>query len=494
MENFFTTNSYVFNVTVAIIILLFGLWLAAFIAKKFESLFYKTKFFSFLEHRITSDEESKSRLVISFFIKFVYYILIIFVIIAVAERLGFTQFTTPLIDFLTPIFSFIPNIFGGILLLLAAVIIAKFGKYFSELFFKKIKLDDKIKVADGSVPLSHILAEIISLIIFLIILPGVLISLKLDGILTPITDMTNKFLSYIPNIIAAILILIVGWFIASKLREIIKAILDSFKLDEKITIDGNTIFEGKLSTILSSIIYVLILIPVITASLGYLGLEYITTPIINMLNILFEYVPNLVGVALILCLAFYFGKILENIITNILIGLKLDTYIEKTGMKTSDNTYSKLLGKFVKILIVYLAIIQCIEVLNFTSLEELALSLTFLLGQILLGVIIIGIGVFVATFTSNFIMKTAISNKKTIALIAKIAIIIFIGAMGLRQMGIANEIINLAFGFTVGAIAVAFAIAFGVGGRDIAREKLENLKNSCKNNEKENEDTDSNSK
>ena len=57
--------------------------------------------------------------------------------------------------------------------------------------------------------------------------------------------------------------------------------------------------------------------------------------------------------------------------------------------------------------------------------------------------------------------------------IAKIAILIFVGAMGLRQMGIANEIINMAFGFTLGAIAVALAIAFGIGGRDMAAKKLE---------------------
>jgi hypothetical protein len=40
-------------------------------------------------------------------------------------------------------------------------------------------------------------------------------------------------------------------------------------------------------------------------------------------------------------------------------------------------------------------------------------------------------------------------------------------------MGLANEIINLAFGLILGAIAVAIAVAFGIGGRDIAARKLE---------------------
>ncbi|MEG0135300.1 MAG: mechanosensitive ion channel [Cetobacterium sp.] len=481
MEHLFTlwSNNYIFNIIIALVIIILGLWFASYVAKKIESLFSKTKIFGFLEDKIIGGEDSRNRFILGFFIKFIYYIIVIFVIIAAAERLGFSQFTTPLVDFLTPIFSFIPNVFGGILLLIVAVITAKFAKYFSEEFLKKLKVDDKIKVSDNSAPISHIIGEIVYLIVFILLLPGILVSLKLNGILTPITDMTNKFLSYIPNIIASGLILLVGWFIASKLRNIIKGILDSFNLDNKIVVDGKSIFQGKLSSIISTIIYILILIPVITASLGYLGLQYITLPIINMLDILFQYIPNLVGVAIVITLAFYFGKLFESVVTNILIGLKFDSYIEKTGIKVSENNYSKLAGKAVKIIVVYFAIIQSIEILSFGTLSTLSLNLTLLLGQILLGVIIIGVGVFLAKFASNFILNTEMANKKSIAVIAKVAIIIFVGAMGLRQMGIANEIINLAFGFTVGALAVAFAVAFGIGGKDLAKEKLENLKKCC---------------
>jgi hypothetical protein len=45
--------------------------------------------------------------------------------------------------------------------------------------------------------------------------------------------------------------------------------------------------------------------------------------------------------------------------------------------------------------------------------------------------------------------------------------------MALRQMGVANEIINLAFGLLLGAIAVAAALAFGLGGREVAGRELQ---------------------
>ena len=56
--------------------------------------------------------------------------------------------------------------------------------------------------------------------------------------------------------------------------------------------------------------------------------------------------------------------------------------------------------------------------------------------------------------------------------IARLAIIAFVGAMALIQMGIGTEIVSLAFGLLLGAIAIAVAISFGLGGRDVASEQL----------------------
>ena len=41
--------------------------------------------------------------------------------------------------------------------------------------------------------------------------------------------------------------------------------------------------------------------------------------------------------------------------------------------------------------------------------------------------------------------------------------------MGLKAMGLADNIVNMAFGFTLGSAAVAAALAFGLGGRDAAK-------------------------
>lgn len=479
-------NNVTLNIIASIIILLVGLAFASIVVSKLEHLLNKTKLFSNLEHEITGKEGGASTSAIKILLKFIYYIFIIFIIGIIMEKLGFSRLVNPILNLLDPIFSYIPNVLGGIILLIIAIVLAKLSQKFSEIFFRKIKVDEKFHTEKNGISLSRVFSEIISLVVFILILPGVLAALKLDKILIPITDMLTKFLNYIPSLIAAALILIVGWFIAYKLRDIIRGVLDSFKLDEKLSVDGKVLFEGKLSSVIANIIYVLVLIPVFSASLNYLGLDIIIYPVISMLNILFSYIPNLVGVALILVISLYFGRIIENIIANLLIGLKFDLYLEKAGLKTIENNYAKLVGKFSKILIIYFAIIQSIEILNFGSLQDLSLKLTVLLGDILLGVIIIAIGIVIANYVAKLIKNTSLVNKEQIAVLAKVVIIIFVGAMGLRQMGVANDIINLAFGFTIGALAVAFAIAFGIGGKDLAKEKLQKL-NCCKKDENKEE-------
>ena len=52
--------------------------------------------------------------------------------------------------------------------------------------------------------------------------------------------------------------------------------------------------------------------------------------------------------------------------------------------------------------------------------------------------------------------------------------------MGLQQMGVATDIVNLAFGLLLGAISVAIAIAFGLGGRDLAAEQMREWLNAFK--------------
>ena len=118
---------------------------------------------------------------------------------------------------------------------------------------------------------------------------------------------------------------------------------------------------------------------------------------------------------------------------------------------------------------------EAAELLGFQLFASLVNDFTLLAGQILLGLVIFGTGLLLANWASRAIREGGLSQAGLLGTAAQVAIIALAGAMALRQMGFANEIINLAFGLTLGALAVALAIAFGLGGRKTAGREIENM-------------------
>jgi hypothetical protein len=102
---------------------------------------------------------------------------------------------------------------------------------------------------------------------------------------------------------------------------------------------------------------------------------------------------------------------------------------------------------------------------------------------VILGLIIFAFGLYLANLAASTIQATAAAQSDFLAWAARIGILVLAGAMALRQMGLANEIVNLAFALVLGAIAVAAALAFGLGGRDIAARQLEDWMASIKSKE-----------
>ena len=95
-------------------------------------------------------------------------------------------------------------------------------------------------------------------------------------------------------------------------------------------------------------------------------------------------------------------------------------------------------------------------------------------SQIILGAVILTIGFWLAGIIAGVVERSE-QGSKFLANIVRVLIMGLVLAMGLKAMGIADSIVNLAFGLTLGAVAVAFALAFGLGGRDAAARLLKRI-------------------
>ncbi|MGB7520629.1 MAG: hypothetical protein WA896_13450, partial [Spirulinaceae cyanobacterium] len=122
--------------------------------------------------------------------------------------------------------------------------------------------------------------------------------------------------------------------------------------------------------------------------------------------------------------------------------------------------------------IMLVATLTAVDILNIPALTNLVGAIVLIAGQVLTGIVIFAIGLFLANLAFNLITSSGSRQSRILAQTARIAIIALVSAMALQQMGIASSIVNLAFGLLLGAIAIAIALAFGLGSRDIAAEQV----------------------
>ena len=146
----------------------------------------------------------------------------------------------------------------------------------------------------------------------------------------------------------------------------------------------------------------------------------------------------------------------------------------------SERTPSEVVGYLVLIVIMIFSAVEAANLLGFEILAVILARLLRYAGQVAVAVVVFGLGIYFANLARNVILATGGPQNNFLAQAARLAIIIFSGALALRQTGVAEDIVNLAFGLLLGAIAVAVAIAFGLGGREIAARELERMVQSVK--------------
>jgi hypothetical protein len=234
---------------------------------------------------------------------------------------------------------------------------------------------------------------------------------------------------------------------------------------------------ASLSKLVGLIVYILILIPVLVAALNALGLDAITQPASSMLNMILEAMPAIFAASMVVVIAYIVGKIVAGFITELLTGIGFNNILARLGIgkevAEGKRTPSEIAGFLLITAIMLFAVFEASNLLGFEALSNLMAELTVLGGHILLGLVIFSIGLYLANLASKAIQSSASAQASLVSIVARVAILVLAGSIAIRYMGLANEIVNLAFGLILGAIAIAVAIAFGIGGREVAARKLE---------------------
>jgi hypothetical protein len=527
----------------AIAILIIGWIVAAVVAAVVRGLLQRTKLDNRLAGVVGGPRAEANVNVEKWISAIVFWVIFIIAVVAFLDALNLTTVSQPLNNFLNQIFAFLPKLGSAAILIGVAWLLATLAKTIVTRIAQSFGLDERLNQATppdtvssattvppppppGTLPppppvdtsvsprptatppassqflLSETLGNALYWFVFLFFLPLILGVLDLEGPLAPVQNLLNNFLAALPRIVEAIVIGLVGWFIARIVRGIVTNLLVAAGADRLGTRLGLRPTPGglSLSGLVGTIVYVLILIPTAIAALEALDIAAISVPATSMLNQILNALPQIFTAALILVVAYIIGQFVADIITDILTSVGFnnifswlgfppsarpvqpvvpptETVIQQPGQvpqlaPTRARTPSEIVGIIALVGIMLFAVVAATNILNIPALTAIVSGLLLVFGRVLVGLLVFAVGLYLANLAFSLITSSGGRQARILGQTARIAVLALATAMALQQMGIASNIVNLAFGLLLGAIAVAIALAFGLGGRDIAAQQI----------------------
>lgn len=383
-----------------------------------------------------------------------------------------------------PLVSALPGVVRMIVLLIIAFVLAGLLRKLTLAGLNKIQFAQKLqkwgvlKPEDNGQAIIKNLGQLVYFLVILFFLPSILSGLNISSTVDPISSMFQKFFAFIPNLIAAGLILFVGTFFCNFIKGLLKAFLERLEIDKwytKVTGQEKLPFDTKqLITVLATVVYVLIFIPILTLALETLGITSISQPIVTILNQVIGFLPNILVALVLVALGSFIAKLLGNLLENLLETAGINAYSKYLTNKEDANfQLSSILAQLVRGIIIVFFFVQAIQVLNLQVFNAFGTAILAYLPSLISAIAILVLAVIGGNILSGFLSK--VTNNAFLAGLVRYGLIVFAAFMALDQLKFAQNIVQSTFTIVLGALAVAFALAFGLGGRDFAAKQLEKL-------------------
>ncbi|MCY7358654.1 MAG: mechanosensitive ion channel [Rudanella sp.] len=368
----------------------------------------------------------------------------------------------------------LPTIIGALLVLLIGIFIAKALRKLIGNQLAKLNLNQRLGMnpeAKGSVDIHQLIA---GLIYYLVLVYAIIISLDMlgvGGVLAPLQNMLNSFVNFLPNLLAAGIIGYAGYILgnlAGSLAASGMAYLD--RVVTQVDLQGSV----NVVNLVRQLVFLFVFVPILIIAINTLNIDVISIPATQMFGDLMSFIPRILSAAIIIGVAYVGGKILTEWVGTLLQNMGLDTLASRLGLTAvlGNQSLAILIKNIAFLFILFTAIISAAEKLGLPQVVDILREIFDMTGQIFFGLLILAAGSLLANLVRTNVAAQN-ENNRAVAGIAYYAILLIFVAMAFRAMGIADSIVDLAFGAIVGAIALAIALSFGLGGREAAGKQME---------------------
>ncbi len=213
----------------------------------------------------------------------------------------------------------------------------------------------------------------------------------------------------------------------------------------------------------------------------------ILTSFTNALNLVFAFIPKLIGFLVILLVGWIVASVVSKAVTFLLRKIGFDRLSERIGLSRLEQRMglrmdaAGVLGKVVYWFIFLIFLVPAVDSLGLTTVSNILNQIIAYIPNVFVAIVVLFLGTLAATFVADIVRgataSTNMGNPNMYAAIARWAIMGFVAIIALEQLQIAPALLNELFGAIVAAAALAFGLAFGLGGRETAQRLLNRSEN-----------------
>lgn len=414
------------NLIIALAILVGG-WIVARIAGFLvRRLINRTRLVERFTASTASDSTISQPIVERWAAGIVFWLIMLFVLIAFFQQLQLTAISGPLSDLLNQVLLAAPQFLGAALILLVAWVAASLVRLLVSRTLGILRIEERLnESADIETDASSVresLSTGIFWLVFLLFLPAVLSALGMQGLVGPVQGVVDDILGTIPNIFSAAILLVVGWVIARIVRQIVVNLLSAAGFDRLGERVGIGTEDQTLTQLLGTVVYILVLIPAVIAALNALEIEALSTPAVSMLTTVLTGVPAFFGALLVLAVAYFVGKLVASLVTSVLSGVGLDSVPERLGfsieVKAGDQrSLSEIAGLLALVGVMLLAAAEAANLLGLPTLNAMIADFTSWGSQAVVSLIIFAIGLYLANLARDVITAVQVASRRISLLI-----------------------------------------------------------------------------
>ncbi len=491
----------------AVLVLALGWFIAKVVSKIVRQILQTANFDKRLGRWLTLDsdkeeQEKPKRQIAGVIEAIVYYLLLVIFVIFALEVLGDKTITMVLQNILNEMGSAVPNILKALLILAGAWLIALVVKFavikilrsiqFSERFEKAMKAEE-----EGEKKPRKDMAESFGNFLFYFILLFALLpfldALNLTALVDPLKTMFAKVLGYTPNVLTALAVLVLGYFLA----RICERITTNFARAAGINrfIEGMR-FESVLKSvdvarIIGTVVFLLILVPVLASAFQIVDLPVITSAFGTMIGQVATAIPRIVGAFILLILGLIVGRYVGDFVEQILKDVGFDVILSRIGLERLEKkdgteevragrTLSAVVGNLVMAVIVLFALMEGFRIVRLDMVADAVDKLILFLPDVLIAFLILGVGFYLAKVLEGIVQRSFAAERtieaNIMGLVLRYAVIVFAFFMAFDELGIAHSVVVTAFTILLATAGLGLALAFGLGGREEAKKYLEHLR------------------